>query len=638
MILKPYIPHHLRRRSTRQEQRITWISFKKGLTKTISIASCVLLSVFIINQGVRYRLLAQFRGGGYAMKKTKNNNRRRPPPRLPSIPLDENGTKCMNHTVAVFNGTCSYLHDYVENEESDRRRYCLVPQRDGSSCRLRTIDANEMNELGEDVVRLVGDGWLRTANQLMSIKNLLMMGSSCRKVVLIENKNRLVDGLPNNPMKFSCIDFTDSYPYPYQRQQRDTNYKYTRMESKPNHNNDEHCFSGDQSYEDMFWIKDKHIQYYEERDQYAANRLLMAFMGVTKNSYRGQQCNTTIPRNTAVAHLRSGDIMKRNNNTNSSIVSSNNNDNETAATTTTTTNIDNEKSSADSEAVVKVDPWYGQPPLEFYQKAIQQIINNNNGIKEEDRIRTLLVISEDNSNPVFDALKGFNEEEQEQNNLTSINTTTNSNDDNRNDNTTSIREEVADQNNNNINRNDDSKDDNVDKIDTNNDNNGNNGTTTSINNEEKDEEAKTMATMIAKNNSNDKTKQQQLLTNNKNTIRIEKTTDLTYEEVIQTLLCANTLIASRSTMNAFLQASPNLNNYYRMDFGQMGGQPFHHTTEYVYSSPQYGVVENEWTNSDQQRTEMLQYNGGALMHHLQNNNNQEEEKPYVSNTFDSLPH
>ena len=51
--------------------------------------------------------------------------------------------------------------------------------------------------------------------------------------------------------------------YPYQRQQQVTNYKYTRVKSKLNQNNDEHFFSGDQSYEDMFWIIDKHIQYYE---------------------------------------------------------------------------------------------------------------------------------------------------------------------------------------------------------------------------------------------------------------------------------------------------------------------------------------------------------------------------------------
>ena len=91
----------------------------------------------------------------------------------------------------------------------------------------------------------------------------------------------------------------------------------------------------------------------------------MAFMGVTKNSYCGQQCNTTIPHTTAVAHLYSGDIIKRNNNTNSSIVSSNNNG---SKTTTPTTKIDNKKSSADSEAVVKVDPWYGQAPLEFIKR------------------------------------------------------------------------------------------------------------------------------------------------------------------------------------------------------------------------------------------------------------------------------
>ena len=38
------------------------------------------------------------------------------------------------------------------------------------------------------------------------------------------------------------------------------------MESKPNHNYDKYCFFGDQSYEDMSWITDKHIQYCEERD------------------------------------------------------------------------------------------------------------------------------------------------------------------------------------------------------------------------------------------------------------------------------------------------------------------------------------------------------------------------------------
>jgi len=436
------------------------------LKLVLIILLCFILNIF--SEDGRFRLLAQFRGGQF-----KNQKIRRPYPTTIQL-LDPNIRK--EKTVTLFNGTCAYLNDFVESDRNTR--YCLVPKRGGTYCDLRTITTDQMQQLNLEhkVIRMLGAGWSRTANQLYSVRNLLVIGSNCGKVII---SKRQVDGLAA-PGAFSCVDFTSMEHTPHQR-----------LEEKSTVQVGDHCLVGDKTYYDLFWkADDDKLMHHQQDHQFIANRLLMAYMGVRMGSYLGEKCD--IPDHVAVAHIRSGDV------TNTSIT---------------------------------VDQWYGQPPFEFYKLVMQHL---------GDGISTLRVLSEDNMNPVFDA-------------LIALEKTNNSN------HSFSIKKGNLNESN---------------------------------------------SSLLGDN-----------LIREDNDLVVESITNMTYQEVVRTIMCAKTIIASRSTMNAFVQASPNLLNFFNMDF-RIKGNPFRHTTEYQYQIPEsskpYSVIE-KWTNSEEQRHEMLNYSGGILV-------------------------
>jgi hypothetical protein len=84
-----------------------------------------------------------------------------------------------------------------------------------------------------------------------------------------------------------------------------------------------------------------------------ARRLFLSFMGVKKGSYRGRTCPLT--EQDAVAHIRGGDVF---------------NDQH-------------------------VHPRYGQPAMEYYAQAVRRF---------PEQVARLVLLSEDNSNPVFVAI------------------------------------------------------------------------------------------------------------------------------------------------------------------------------------------------------------------------------------------